>query len=218
MIIIGHRGAMGYEPENTLRSFQKALDLNVDMIEFDVHLCASGEIVVIHDEKINRTTDGKGLVAEKSLAELKELDAGKGKHIPTLEEVLDLIDGRVKVNIELKGDNTAKAVSKVIKEYESTDLVVSSFNHEELKKFHELSPEIKIAVLVDDVKEEHIDLARELKAISINPDIERIDNKVIERVHRKGFKIIVWSFNDIKDTNGLNFDGAFLNYPDKLGN
>ena len=94
MIIIGHRGAMGYEPENTLRSFQKALDLGVDMIEFDVHLCKSGELVVFHDEKVNRTTNGQGYIAQKSLEKLKELDAGQGEKIPTLEEVLDLVKGK----------------------------------------------------------------------------------------------------------------------------
>ena len=149
IIKVGHRGAMGYEPENTLRSFKKALELGVDMIEFDVYVCKSGELVVIQDDTLERTTNGKGLVIEKTLAELKELDAGKEEKIPTLEEIMDLADKKVKINIELKGDNTAKPVLNMIEKYvdekgwKYDDFLVSSFNHNELKKFKELNPKIK---------------------------------------------------------------------------
>ena len=232
MLIIGHRGAMDYEPENTLRSFQKAIDLKVDMVEFDVHLCKTGELVVIHDEKVNRTTDGQGFVAKKSLTELKELNVSplrrsfsetrKGEKIPTLEEVLDLIDRKVKINIELKGPNTAEPTIELIKKYIKKkkwtydDFLISSFNHHELEKIYSLNQKIKIGILVNNLKEKHIILAQKLKAISINPDIKKINNEDIERVHQAGFKIFVWSFNNIKKTNNLNFDGVFLNSPDKL--
>ena len=119
IIKVGHRGAMGYEPENTLRSFKKALELGVDMIEFDVYVCKSGELVVIQDDTLERTTNGKGLVIEKTLAELKELDAGKEEKIPTLEEIMDLADKKVKINVELKGNNTAEPVSDMIENYEN---------------------------------------------------------------------------------------------------
>ena len=108
LLKISHRGACGYEPENTLASFKKAIEINADMIELDVHVCKTGEVVVIHDEKVNRTTNGKGYVSQKNLESLKKLDAGKGKKIPTLIEVLDLVNKRVKVNIELKGKKTAE--------------------------------------------------------------------------------------------------------------
>ena len=114
MIRIGHRGAMGYEPENTLRSFKKALALKVDMIEFDVYVCKTGEVVVIHDDKVDRTTNGKGYVVQKTLQELTSLDAGKGEKIPLLEEALDCINKKVQVNIELKGEGTAEPVYKII--------------------------------------------------------------------------------------------------------
>ena len=89
---IGHRGAMGYEPENTLASFGRAVGLGVDMVEMDVHVCRTGEVVVIHDVSVDRTTDGKGDVSGKSFKDLRKLDAGNGQRIPTLEEVLDLVD------------------------------------------------------------------------------------------------------------------------------
>src|SRR3989344_9380836 len=117
MLKIGHRGACGYAPENTLKSFQRAIDLGVDAIELDVQLCKSGELIVMHDNTVDRTTDGSGFIKKLKLKDLKKLDAGEGERIPTLEEVLNLVDRRVKVNIELKGPKTAKPALKLIDEY-----------------------------------------------------------------------------------------------------
>ncbi len=114
---IGHRGAMGYAPENTLKSFKKALELNINCVELDVHACKSGELAVIHDDEVDRTTNGKGYIAEKDLNEVKILDAGEGEKIPLLSEVLDLIDKRIKINIELKAEGTAKPVYEMIEDY-----------------------------------------------------------------------------------------------------
>lgn len=108
MICFGHRGACGHEPENTLRSVRRALELGADGIEVDVHL-ADGRLVVIHDDTLNRTTNGTGPVAEKSFACLRSLNAGQGERIPTLEEVFDTVNRRAIVNIELKGLGTAGA-------------------------------------------------------------------------------------------------------------
>ena len=113
---IGHRGAAGRAPENTLFSFEKAVLLGCDMTELDVHLCRSGEIVVIHDETVDRTTDGSGRVSDLTLNELKLLNAGQGEAIPTLYEVLSLLRDMISLNIELKGLGTAKPVSDLVKE------------------------------------------------------------------------------------------------------
>jgi glycerophosphoryl diester phosphodiesterase len=117
MQIIGHRGASGYEPENTLRSFQKAIDLGVEMIELDVYTCKSGELVVMHDDKVNRTTNGNGYVFNMTLTELKTLDAGKGEKVPTLVEVFDLINKKIAINVELKGEGTAESTAELIQKY-----------------------------------------------------------------------------------------------------
>ncbi len=106
MLCIGHRGAAGLEPENTLRSVRRALEVGADGIEIDVH-CLDGELVVIHDHSLNRTTNGAGALRHHTLAEARQLDAGKGERIPFLREVLDLVDRRALVNIELKGARTA---------------------------------------------------------------------------------------------------------------
>ena len=224
MIIIGHRGAMGYEPENTLRSFQKALDLKVDMIEFDVHLCKTGELVIMHDEKVNRTTDGQGFVAKKSLEELKELDAGKGEKIPTLEEALDLIDRKVKVNIELKGPNTAESTLKVIKKYIKKkkwtydDFLISSFDSPELEVLRNLDSQIDVAVAVDADPLNYIEFSKKIKAYSIHPIVKRTDKRFVEFAHQNNLKVFVWDVKpeEIKRMIKLGVDGIFVNYPDRL--
>lgn len=155
---IGHRGAKGLEPENTLRSFSKAIDFKVDMIELDVRLTKDKKVVVIHGDKLDRTTNGRGRVKEKDLEEIKKLSAGKGERIPTLEETLDLIDKRVKVNIELKGKKIAESVSKIIDKYVKNKkwspglFFVSSFSHQELEDFKKFQPKVKLGIIVKNKK------------------------------------------------------------------
>lgn len=227
MLIIGHRGASGYEPENTIRSFKKAIELGVDIIEFDVHLCKSGEIVVIHDEKVNRTTNGHGYIREKTIEELKKLDMGKGEKIPTLGEVLDLVNRRVKINIELKGEKTAKPVYAIIQKYIQKcgwtydNFLISSFDNSQLKEMRELDSKIKIGIIAQKIRGDLPELAKKLRPYSLN-----INSK--SRFLTKGFvdfwrnqrvKIFVWTVNDKKNIERLKsigVDGIFSDYPDML--
>jgi len=225
MLRIGHRGACGYEPENTLLSFNTALQLNVDMIELDVHVCSSGEVVVIHDEKVDRTTNGKGYVGDKTSDELRALDAGKRETIPTLQEVLDLVDRKAEVNIELKGRGTARPVFELLERYvgESgwsySDFLISSFNHRELQEFRRLSGEFRIGVLIKDVPAGFTELVEKVDAYSINVCIESISRELVDDAHRRGVKVLVWTVNDIDQIErmkSLGVDGIFSNYPDRL--
>jgi len=222
---IGHRGAMGHEPENTIASFRKALALNVDAIELDVYVCKSGELIAMHDNKVDRTTNGKGYTQEKTFTELRELDAGNGELIPTLEEVLDVIDKKVIVNVELKGSNTALATSQVIRKYittkgwDVTDFMVSSFDHLELKKFKTLYPEISVGALIEGVPLSYCDSAIELEADSVNLSLEFINQDFVNAAHEKGLKVYVWTVNDhddIEKVKALNVDGIFTNFPERL--
>ena len=126
MQIIAHRGASGYKPENTLASFQKAISLGVDMIELDVFAIRSGEVVVHHDKKVNRTTNGTGNISDYTWSELRLLDAGDGQRIPLLTEVLDLVNGRIPINIELKGHGIAEPVATIIDSYISKKAMAKS--------------------------------------------------------------------------------------------
>lgn len=222
---IGHRGASGYEPENTLRSFKKALALGVDMIEFDVHVCASGELVVIHDTKVDRTTNGTGYVANKTLQELKKLDAGKGEQIPTLLEVLDVINQQAIVNIELKGVNTAEPVAKIINEYVTQKgwkydkFFVSSFNHIELLKFKKLVPQVKTGALLEGIPVRLASFAQDCKAQAIGVFKDYVTQEYVNDAHKKKLKVYVFTVNEpdeIERIKKLGVDGIFSNFPDRL--
>lgn len=221
---IGHRGAMGYEPENTLISIQKAIDLGCDMVEIDVHLCKTGELVVIHDDTLERTTNGIGEVKNYSLTELKTLDAGNGEKIPTLNEVLDLINSSVKINIELKGIGTSLAVAHTIKSYvgkgwDSTLFYVSSFNHIELMEFKKLMPQIKLGALIYHLPYDLAQIGVNLGVYSINVSNEFLSQELINDAHDKGLKIFVYTVNkqeDISKIKSMDVDGIFSNYPDRL--
>lgn len=222
---IGHRGASGYEPENTLRSFKRAIELGADMIELDVHVCKSGELVVIHNEKADKTTDGVGYIANKTFKELRKLDAGKGEKIPTLSEVLNLVNKKVKVNIELKGKNTARPVFELIenyikeKDWSYEDFLVSSFNQHELLEFNKLNSKIKIGVLNIGILIDFAKFAEKVNAYSINPSMDFIDQDLVDDAHKRNMKVFVWTVNDqddIQKIKALGVDGIFSDYPDRL--
>jgi len=236
MFKIGHRGALGYAPENTLSSFKKALDLNVDMIELDVHLCKSGELVVIHDKKINRNTNKTGAVNEKKLEELKKLDVGNGEKIPTLEEALIFINKKTIVNIELKGENTGKPTAKIINDYidnknwESDDFLVSSALRNEIQIFSRKAPNIKIGLVVNctfigkigcilKIPFGYLKFAKKIGAYSIHFSKRLIRKKYIKQSQREGFKIFVWTINNKKNIELMKkneVDGILSDYPDRL--
>ncbi|HSX09626.1 MAG TPA: glycerophosphodiester phosphodiesterase family protein [Candidatus Saccharimonadales bacterium] len=225
MIKIAHRGASGYAPENTLTAFKKALEMGVDGIELDVHLSKDGHVVVLHDPFLLRTTKTFGWVSKKLLKELQQLDAGKGEKIPTLQEVLNLVDKRVKVNIELKAKGTARAVSEIIKIYVATkkwkydNFFVSSFDHKELLEFKKLIPQIKIGAIIIGINIQFEKYKKELGAYSVSMWLPCVTKSVVQKAHKRGLKVFVYTVNDVKKMNKmkeLGVDGIIGNYPDRF--
>ena len=219
MLKIGHRGAKGYEPENTLISFGKAIDLDVDGIELDVHLSSDGEIMVIHDKTIDRTTNGKGFVENFTSSQLKELD------IPTLIEVLDLVNCNCLVNIELKGIGTAKPVIELIehftldKNWNYTDFLVSSFEWKMLEEVHLLNPKIRIGVLTEESIEKALAFAKKIKAFSIHPDYALLSKENVALMQENGFEVYPWTVNsneDIQKIKSFNVNGIISDFPDRI--
>ena len=222
---IGHRGAVGYEPENTLLSFKKAIELNVDMIELDVHVCKTGEVVVIHDDKVDRTTNGKGFVLKKTFHELTALDAGKGQKISILQEVLDIVNRKAKINIELKGKGTARPVFGIIEKYVKEkrwsydDFLISSFNRHELQKFYQLNPKVRLGILISRTAVSFERTAKKIHAYSVNAKMELVNKNFIDDARKKGLKVFVWTVNDFKDIERmklLEVDGICSDFPDRL--
>ena len=222
---IGHRGAQGYVAENTLASFQKAIDLGVDAIELDVHSCASGELVVFHDFTLGRMTDGVGEIHNFTLPELKELKVVNQYDIPTLEEVLLFVDRKCKVNIELKGHNTAKAACDLILQFIEdhnwlmSDFIVSSFQSDELEKMVHLNPQIPLAILTQASVEQAMEWAKRFGATIIHPHFSLLTEDNCKMAKVLGFQINTWTVNDPSDIERIKkwgVDGIISDYPDRI--
>jgi glycerophosphoryl diester phosphodiesterase len=216
---IGHRGAKGHIAENTLASFQKAIDLNVDGIELDVYLCQSGEVVVIHDDTINRTTSGQGFVKNFPVAELEAFG------IPTLEAVLELIGQKCFVNIELKAYDTADKVVGIIgdfvanKNWSFADFIVSSFDWNALQQVHFLNDSIRIGVLTNTDLDLAIAFAKFIKAYSVHPYYHMLTAENVAQMQSKNFKVYPWTINEPEDiifAKSLQVDGIITDFPDRL--
>ncbi|WP_350289928.1 glycerophosphodiester phosphodiesterase family protein [uncultured Croceitalea sp.] len=223
-LVIGHRGAMGYETENTLASIQKALDLGVDMIEIDVFNIKSGETVVFHDERLERLSNGVGNIEEYNIFDLKKVILDGNHQIPTLQDVLKLIDNKVALNIELKGANTSERVNFITNYYISKkgwtldNFVISSFNWDELRKMRNSNPDIAIAVLTEENPLDAIPIAKELNAIAVNPWYKKLTAENTKQIQKEGFKVFTYTVNepeDIAKMKEFGVDGIFTNYPDR---
>jgi glycerophosphoryl diester phosphodiesterase len=222
---IGHRGANGYEPENTLISFEKAIEMGADGIELDVHLSLDGYLVVIHDETIDRTTDGKGVVNQMTLAELKSFRINKNLKIPTLEEVLDLVNQSCFVNIELKNHEASEKVVQLIEHYISdknwkqNDFIVSSFDFHALQQVRFLNNEIRIGVLTETDLDLAISFARFLKAEALHPDFQLLTKEYISTIKERGILIFPWTVNEtdaIQKMKNFGVDGIITDYLDRI--
>jgi glycerophosphoryl diester phosphodiesterase len=222
--VIGHRGARGHAPENTLLGIDTGIALGAPWVEFDVQLHPSGALLVFHDLTLDRTTNGSGFLADQPLAALRALDAGGGQTIPTLQEVLDLVDQRVGVNIELKSaGGTAEAVAAVIRSYVDAGwpvdkFLVSSFHLPELWEFKQLAPEIPIGALLCGVPLDWAGCALELGAATLNLSSEFVDPRLIADAHAHGIKVYVYTVNDVAEMRllrGMGVDGVFTDHPDR---
>ncbi|MBA4285543.1 MAG: glycerophosphodiester phosphodiesterase [Xanthomonadaceae bacterium] len=222
--VIGHRGARGHAPENTLLAIDTGIALGAPWVEFDVQLHPSGALLVFHDLTLDRTTNGSGFLADQPLAALRALDAGGGQIIPTLEEVLDLVDQRVGVNIELKSaGGTAEAVAAVIRSYVEAGwpvekFLVSSFHLPELWEFKQLAPEIPIGALLCGVPLDWAGCALELGAATLNLSSEFVDQRLIADAHAHGIKVYVYTVNEVAEMRllrGMGVDGVFTDHPDR---
>lgn len=224
---IGHRGAKGHIAENTLESVQKALDIGVDAIEIDVHKCASGELWVLHDFTLDRTTDGSGEIAKKPAEVIRKLRVEGHFKIPLLTEVLDLIEGKCDINIELKGLNTAQPVCKIIQEriakgkWQYSNFIVSSFQKNELFQVRQHDDHIPLGILSKASVPEAIELGQRLNAMAIHPSLGIITRDNTKLSQDSGFKVNVWTVNERQDIlRMLDFgvDGIISDYPNRLHN
>lgn len=233
MKIYAHRGASGTHPENTLAAFEEAARLAIHGVELDVHLSKDGELVVIHDETIDRTSNGVGYVKDLTLTELRAYDFGSWfneefarESIPTLEEVLKIFQQTTHhVNIELKSDifpyeGMGEKVLYLVEKMGMSDRVlISSFDHEAVRNFKKLAPHIKVAILTMDVLVDAYDYARIVPADALHIYLPSAHRKTTKEALLKGAIIRVFTVNDEVNAHALEKRGVhaiFTDFPERM--
>jgi len=212
VIIIGHMGANNIAPENTLKAFQKAIELSADYIEFDIHESKDGEIVVMHDINTLRTTGHNGEIRDMTLKELKSLDCGEGEQIPTLQEVIELSKDKIKLQIEVKVSGFTEKLVKILREKDLIDTsLISSFMFIELLNLRKLESNLKVGLLVPEFIRLPQRIIKLIKKVikynfySIHLFHGVIDNEILKVAHENNLKVIAWTVNSkIKMKNLIN--------------
>lgn len=201
--IYAHRGVSARHPENTLEAFQAAVDAGVYGVELDIHCSADGLPVVIHDDRLERTTNGAGSVTERSVSELRAIDAGNGQYVPTFEEVVALADGRLHVDIEIKGKNCEQGVLDVLAAYPNTRAAISSFDWEVLANVRALDPDFELWVLTSTISDDAIATANGLGATALAVNHRTIDRAEMTRASDAGLDVMAWTVNSQKEADRL---------------
>jgi glycerophosphoryl diester phosphodiesterase len=211
-LVFGHRGVPREAPENTLASFQRALELGLDGVELDARLCRSGDLIVFHDDTVDKLTDGRGSICDLGFEELRALDAGvrfggkfKSEKIPTLEEVLDVLGGKMLVNIELKTDSARDGglAYKVVMLVEEMNLlssvILSSFNPISIRRAKKLNPKVVTTLLYADDQPIHLRRAWAsyiLKLEGVHPRYPMVNDSLMKRARAKGWFVGTWTVDD----------------------
>ena len=232
MINLAHRGFSGCYPENTLLAFEKGLEAGADGFELDTHLTKDGEVVVIHDETLDRTTTASGPVRERTLAELRQINAAKPFPeygfcgIPTLREYFELVKGtNLITNIELKNsivryEGMEEKVIALIREYGLTDQVIlSSFNHRSIRLVKELAPELCCGFLVMSWLDQPGEYTASRGVECYHPLFLSLDQETMEELHGRGIRVNTWTVNDIESIRQmaeLGVDAVISNFPDRV--
>ncbi len=233
-LVIGHRGASGHAPENTMASFKKALEYNVDIIELDVQLSKDGEVVVIHDPKVDRTTNGSGYVGDLSAEKIKSLDAGSwmgagyaGERIPLLDEVLEWAKDSTRLAIEIKNapiryDGIEEKVVRAIQRHQvEQSALVISFDHAAVRRVKALCPDISTGIIFAASPVDPVGMALAADADVILPHWTFVSSSLLSRAHEVGLTVCVWVANEHEEiafAAGLDVDGIASNFPDRVRN
>jgi glycerophosphoryl diester phosphodiesterase len=223
LLCFAHRGASGHEPENTLRSFSKALELGAPWIEFDVR-AVENEAVVFHDRTLTRCAKRFGFIDRQSLGKVRSYDVGKGERIPLFSEVLALMKGRAKAQVELKGKGSASVAVRVIREaltegWQPDDFLVSAFDQIELIIFKKEVPEIPLGLLIYGHPINLKEMISTFEPISIHLHIDSVTCERVSDAHSQGLQVYVYTVNEISDIDAIRdmgADGVFTNFPERV--
>lgn len=219
MLVFGHRGSSGSDPENTLRAFRQAIAAGADGVELDVHATADGVPVVIHDSDVSRTTNGTGEVAAMTLAELRQLDAGHGELVPTLDEVVSLLAGTLTIDLEIKQPGVEAQTLEVLARYRTAEWFISCFDWESLLEVRRLSPTASLWPLANVADDDLFDIAAKLGSPGVALLHESYDAAAAARFQQAGLAVGVWTVNDPDEGRRVRDLGATIlmtDYPERM--
>ena len=229
---IAHRGASGrgLAPENTLAAFEKALDIGIDMLEIDVRVTGDGQLIVLHDPSLDRTTDREGIVREMVLEEIRQADAGDGERVPVLREVFDLARHRAPILLEIKSDFIAELVVQAIAEAEfSEQVVVQSFNPQTVERVKRLAPHLPASLLIGELPttpsrfraRRLVSQALEIGANTLSIWHATLTPPLIEEMRKRGIAVWAWTVDEeitMRDLAMMGVQGLVTNHPEVLNN
>ena len=202
--VVGHRGAAGLVPENTLKGFNLAIELGVSYVECDVHLTRDGHLVVMHDATVDRTTNGSGAIASLDFAAIRELDAGDGERTPALDEVLQSVHGRVTLLCELKGEAVEDAaVDAVVARDMASEVVFTSFHMDRLAKVKQRGGHLQIGAIFKNPSDDDIAHALDLGVVSISIHYKYLNLHMIEQVHGAGVLLRAWNPDTLREQKAM---------------
>jgi glycerophosphoryl diester phosphodiesterase len=216
---IGHRGAAGHAPENTLASVRKAIEFGVDLVEVDVRRSRDAHLVLVHDETVDRTTNGTGRVADLSISELRALETGPGAGIPTLEELLETAQGRVGLMLELKEAGLADLAVETVRRGHFTGTVIyASFLHEELRAVRTADPKAATLALFEKLPTEPLTVTARVGATHVGLRFPLVTRSWLRAFREAGLPVFVFTVNkprDIRAMQALGVDGIISDFPDR---
>ncbi len=217
---VGHRGAAGHAPENTIAAIRKGISLGVDFVELDVQRTRDGRLVVMHDKLVDRTTDGSGLVSEMTWDELQLLDAGNGERVPSLEDALAAANGRAGVMLEAKAPGIGPAIHKTVRESAFLGPVIyASFLHADILEIRKIDPLARTMALMECVPVSGAALARDANATFVGLSIDFATAEFIAALHEDGLEVLLYTVNDPRLIHGaieLGADGVISDYPERI--
>jgi len=217
---IGHRGACGYAPENTLASIQKAFELACDLVEVDVRRTKDGHLVLLHDERVDRTTNGKGTVAEMTLKVLQTVGGGGGQRIPTLHEALHVANGRVGLILEMKARGIGEETCAIVRQSGFIGPVVyASFVHADLHQVRRAMQQAATMALFKKLPRNPVQSALDAKAAHVGLRHDTATKLLVEACHNADLQVFVYTVNepsDIQKVRTLGVDGIVSDFPDRV--
>ena len=217
---IGHRGARGHAPENTLTAIEQGIALHAHLVEFDVQATSDGQLVLLHDATLDRTTNGHGPIAQHHWNDLKQLKGKDGQPLPLLADALHAASGRTGVMIEIKGEGTAKAICRTVQEVQfSGPVIYASFLHDELLAVRREEPHAHTLALIEAIPVNRTAFAKDAQATHVGVAFETLTPSFLKALHDRSLRVFVYTVNepvDIQMAKTMGVDGIISDYPERL--